>query len=273
MWPFKRKTAPNQPRRSTQYDVLVPPDRVPVPWSDDISDLSVMRHHTIRVLCGMFMGRHTDCQSPHPFCGSATHSNPGRLIAQPINQVDNNDQPVLAIYLCRATESIITAEDEQITPFDGAVSLKHLDNIPYRKMVVNPNADGTYTALYGQILNPVEGNYATGSLDPANEIRHLLCNPEPRHTKWEYYERQIPDGDTIPEYRCLIVHGECWVVEADPEHGIAQQVAGLTITDDPEHNFGIHSRPNARYTTTPDDDSELAKVIRENCPIIGVGKG
>ncbi len=215
------------------------------------------------------MNRHSECRSPHPFCGNV-HAEPARLIAQPVNQVNPDGVPVLAIYLSRATESIAPADGEQIEPFNGAVSLRYIEKIPYRKMVVNLNADGTYTAYYGPILNPVEGNYATGSIDP-DAARALLCDPKPQHARWEYWESKLSNPEFYPEYRCLIVHGQCWVVEADLSQGLVQQVAGLEIIDHPDHNFGIHSCPNAMYSTNPNDDSEYAKVIRENCPVIGIG--
>ena len=266
MWPFKRRSTPKQPSRSARSDLLFPPDHYRIPWSDDITDLAVLKYHTVRVLSGMFMNRHTECRPPHPFCGNFINTSPARLIAQPVNQI-GPDGPILAIYTSRATESITPAEGGQITPFDGATSLRRIESVPYRKLVVNPNADGTYTALRGPILNPVEGDYATGSIDP-DAARALLCDPEPQHARWEYWESELSDPEFYPEYRCLIVHGQCWVVEADLNQGLCQQVAGLEITDHPEHNFGIHARPHAMYSTNPSDDSEYAKVIRENLPVI-----
>ena len=267
MWPFKRKCEPKQSRRSARSDVLFPPDRFTVSFSDDITDMDVLKRHAVRALCGMFMDRHSACRSPHPFCGNV-HAEPAKLIAIPVNQNNADGTPVLAIYLSRATESIAPAAGEQITPFDGTVSLQYIEKIPHRKMVVWPNNDGTYTAYYGPILNPVEGYYATGSIDQ-DAVRLLLCDPEPKHARWEYWPSELSNDEYYPEYRCLIVHGQCWVVEADLNQGLVQQVAGLEITDHPGHNFGIHSRPNMLYSTNPRDNSEYAKVIRENCPVIG----
>ena len=39
----------------------------------EASDFALLRHHALRVLCGALMDRHTDCRSPHPFCGQVGH--------------------------------------------------------------------------------------------------------------------------------------------------------------------------------------------------------
>ena len=155
-----------------------------------------------------------------------------------------------------------------MTRLDGAISLTYLDSVPHRKLVVSPTNDGIYLASYGSILNPVERNYTTGSVDP-DGVRTLLCNPEPKHAKWQYWESRLSDAEFLPEYRCILVHGQCWVVEVDVDTGRAQQVAGLDVIDDPDHNFGIHSRQDVVYSTSMTDDSEYARVIRENTVPVG----
>ncbi len=256
MWPFKRKTTPKQ-------QPFQPERKTPVPFSDDLSDPFVLRHHALRALCGALMDRHSECRSPHPFCGNIT-AHVTQLIANAVEQVSPYG-PVLAIYTSKAVDNLEYTPGQPREPLDGAVSLEYAENIPGRKLVVNPNTDGTYTALYGPILDPVEGHYATGSID-GNAARTLNCNPEPQHTKWQYWERKLPGVDIVPEYRCLCVHGSWWIVEADRSHGLVQHVASLEVADNPEHNFGIHSRQHAMYVTDPWDDSEYAKVIRENLP-------
>ena len=80
-----------------------------------------------------------------------------------------------------------------------------------RKLVVSPSQGGT-SAMYGPILNPVEGDYSTASIDPAN-ARTLNCNPEPRHCRRKYWERGLNRGDwRVPRFHCLQVHGE-WFVD------------------------------------------------------------
>ena len=263
-WPFKRhrETAPVGPSPTRGLG------RVGVPFTDDISDPAVLRHHAVRALSGAIMGRHSQCLSPHPFCGDISQQ-AVMLIADAVRQIGPGDHSVLAIYLSRATESAKRMENAPIDPLDGAISLTYLDNVPHRKLVVSPTNDGIYIASYGSILNPVERNYTTGSVDP-NGVRSLVCDPEPKHAKWQYWKSGLSDAEFLPEYRCIIVHGQCWVVEADPGRGLVQQVAGLDVVDDPDHNFGIHSRRDVVYATNPTDDSEYAKVIRENCPVIGV---
>ena len=257
VWPFKRhrESKPTATRGQS-------PARFGIPFTDDISDPTVLRRHAVRALCGAIMGRHSGCRSPHPFCGDISQQ-VVMLMADAVNQIDPDGRPVLAIYLSRATESTKPPEDGMIDPLDGAVSLTYTESVPFRKMVVSPTNDGIYLAHYGPILNPVERNYTTGSVDP-NAARTLVCDPEPRHARWQYWESELSDGDFLPEYHCIVVHGQCWVVEADPPRGLAQQVAGLEIADDPHHNFGIHSRRDVVYATDPTDESEYAKVIREN---------
>ena len=347
MWPFKRNSAAKQqPLRQ---------DRVAVPFSSDIADLPVLKYHAVRALCGVFMDRHSSCQSPHPFCGDIS-ANVVQLIANAVQQV-SPDGPVIAIYLSKAVNRPIPSMDELIDPWEAVVSLDYADKTPYRKLVVCPvsnsnyymathgpilnpvegdyatgridpnatrtiysnpeprhtrwqywecelfNEDGPVIAIYiihgeavvsldyadktpyrklvvcpvsnsnyymathGPILNPVEGDYATGRIDP-NATRTIYSNPEPRHTRWQYWECELFNEDIIPEFRCLMVHGEWWIVDADREQGLVQQVAALSVADDPEHNFGIHAREGAVYMTDPRDNSEYAKVIRENCPVM-----
>ena len=124
---------------------------------------------------------------------------------------------------------------------------------------------GAYQAMYGPILNPVEGDYSTGSIDPAN-ARPINCNPEPRHCRWQYWESGLTKGDwLVPRFHCLQVSGEWWVVEVAGAHGMAQQVAALDFADNPEHNFGIHEKKEGTiYLNRTDPESEYSKVLREN---------
>ena len=260
-WPFKRRREPAPAERSPSTT------RIGVPFTDDISDPATLRHHAVRALSGVIMSRHSQCRSPHPFCGDISQQ-AVMLIADAVRQVGPDGHSVLAIYLSRATESAKPTETEPIDPLDGAISLTYLDSVPHRKLVVSPTNDGIYLASYGSILNPVERNYTTGSVDP-DGVRTLLCNPEPKHAKWQYWESRLSDAEFLPEYRCILVHGQCWVVEVDVDTGRAQQVAGLDVIDDPDHNFGIHSRQDVVYSTSMTDDSEYARVIRENTVPVG----
>ena len=121
---------------------------------------------------------------------------------------------------------------------------------PNRKLVVYPPEGGTHQAMYGPILNPVEGDYSTGSIDPDNG-RPLNCNPD----------------SLVPRFHCLQVFGEWWVVDVDRTRGLAQQVAALDFADNPEHNFGIHEKKEPTiYVNRMDPASEFSKVLRENLP-------
>ena len=254
MWPFKSNSTKKQQ------------GLVAVPFPPDIADLPVLKYHAVRALCGVFMDRHSNCKSPHPFCGDIS-TTVVQLIANAVHQ-DSPNGPIMAIYLSKAVHPA-PPEGEQIHPLDAAISIDYAEEIPYRKLVVMPVSNSNYyIASHGPILNPVEGNYVTGRIDP-NATRTFYANPEPPHTKWQYWECELLNENITPEFRCLMVHGECWVVDADRVQGLVQQVAGLSMADNPEHNFGIFARENVIYTTNPRDNSEYAKVIRENCPVIG----
>ena len=257
MWPFKRSSAAKQ--QPLQQG------RVAVPFPPDIADLPVLKYHMVRALCSVFMSRHSGCRSPHPFCGDI-NATVVQLIANAVQQVNENDgTPLLAIYLSKAVHSRAFPKGELIDPWESVLSLGYAEETPHRKLVVRPTNDGTYFADYGPILNPVEGDYATGRID-LNAVRILHCDPEPRHTKWQYWECELLNENITPEFHCLMVRGEWWIVDTDREQGLVQQVAALSVADDPEHNFGIHARENTFYGTDPRDDSEYAKVIRENLP-------
>ena len=255
MWPFRRSSAAKQ--QPLQQG------RVAVPFPPNIADLPVLKYHAVRALCGVFMDRHSNCKSPHPFCGDIS-TTVVQLIANAVQQ-DSSDGPIMAIYLSKAVHPA-PPEGEQIHPLDAAISIDYAEEIPYRKLVVLPVSNSNYyIATHGPILNPVEGDYATGRIDHSAACT-LYSDPEPRHTKWQYWECELLNEDIIPEFRCLMVHGECWVVDADREQGLVQQVARLSVADSPEHNFGIHAREGAIYATDPRDNSEYTKVIRENLP-------
>ena len=219
-------------------------------FGGDIEDGTRLRHHAVRALCGVLMDRHTACRSPHPFCGTRGHRKNGEapqlLIADAIPQrspASTGCADLIGVYLCRASGGEGTEEEEDIMKF--VAGLIPADPVPNRKLVVYAPQNGTYQVMYGSILNPVEGDYSTGSIDPAN-ARQLNGNPEPRHCRWRYWDSDLPQKSLsgewlVPRFHCMQVFGEWWIVEIGS--GLAQQVAALDFADNPEHNFGIHSRP------------------------------
>ena len=146
---------------------------------------------------------------------------------------------LIGIYLCPATAEFNSEGSQDI--MDWIARMVPTQPAPNRKMAVSRPEDGVYQALYGPVLNTVEWDYSTGSIDPANS-RPLRCDPEPNHCRWQYWESGLNRGDwLVPRFHCLQVFGEWWIVEVDRARGDAQQVAALDFADNPEHNFGIHS--------------------------------
>ena len=107
---------------------------------------------------------------------------------------------------------------------------------PVRKAVVQPVSDGTYIARYGQIANPTEGDYSSGRLDTSQPVIPYRCNPEPDWAQWRYWESGITKNQTaVPEFLCLRLRREWWILDRDMEQGMIQQVAALTVADNPDH--------------------------------------
>ena len=120
----------------------------------------------------------------------------------------------------------------------------------------------------GSITNLVEGDFSTGRVD-GESMRTLNSIPEPAHAKWEYWESVITEGQrVIPEFHCLQVYGEWWIVDADRERGMSCQVAALEFADNPEHNWGIHRPDRSGLYVNPNNGSEYSKMLNENLPLI-----
>ncbi len=256
LWPFGRKKTPARP------EVTV------VPFPPELEDLPVLKYHGLRALCGWFMDRHSECVSPHPWCRQPPGEGIMQLIAHVIPQVwEDGDGLLLAIYFTRAKGSELDQNSsEEVDPLQYTVDMTYAEASPSRKLVVHMASDGTYVGNYGPILNPVEGDYSTGRLDQEADVRTFYCDPEPAGIKYQYWDTKLSaEQNVVPEFHCLRLRGEWWVVDFDRERGLAQQVAAISVMDNPKHNFGIHSEQNknATYLTT-DDGSEFSKVVREN---------
>ena len=241
-WKKSKADAANTPKNVLEPDV-------PTSFGGNLGDFTVLRHHAIRALCGALMNRHTACKSPHPFCGHPGHRQngdlPTMLIAEAIPQRHHGHSSVdlIGIYLCQASAAESGEEQEDIMRY--ITRMIPADSVPNRKLVVSPSQAGVYPAMYGPIVNPVEGDYSTGSIDPTH-ARPISCNPEPRHCRWRYWDSSLTMGDwLVPRFHCLQVFGEWWVVDVDKTRGTAQQVAALDLADNPQHNFGIHQRTGA----------------------------
>ena len=159
------------------------------------------------------------------------------LTAQAIPQMTPSGEDLIGIYLCKASAVEGTEEEADIMRF---ITRMAPEPVPSRKLVVSPPQGGTYQALHGPILNPIEGDYSTGRVDHANAIP-TNCNPEPRHCRWQYWESALTKGDwLVPSFHCVQVFSEWWVVDIDRKRRMAQQVAALDFADNPEHNLGLH---------------------------------
>ena len=143
----------------------------------------------------------------------------------------------MALYLCRAATTASYAEtDNSIDPPQYTASLAPRGNVPTSKALINLLSDGTYRGQLGSIANPVEGDYSTGRLNRQAPTTLLHLDPEPSHAKWEYFESQLTEGQAVvPEFHCLMLRGEWWVVDIDRARGMYQQVAALEFADNPNH--------------------------------------
>ena len=230
----------SKPDPATGDKTTTAPASASASFDGDLGDFKVLRHHAARALCGAIMDRHTACKSPHPFCGPGHRQNgdtPRSLIAEVVpqgtGQTENAD--LIGIYLCPASTEFDSGGNQDI--MDWIIRMAPTQPTPSRKLSIAPPANGVYQALYGPVLNTVEGDYSTGNID-INDSRTLWCDPEPKHCRWHYWESELDRGDwLVPRFHCLQVFGEWWIVEVDRARWAAQQVAALDFADDPEHNF------------------------------------
>ena len=262
-WPFRnRQSGPEPMQPGTE-------GREVIPFPLGIAALAECKRHGLRALCGVMMNRHTACRSPHPFCGEHVHrvngDTPTQFIAHVIPQEDaTSDDLLVAVYLSRAKGPEV-ATDEPIDPAKYAVALTYLDATPNRKLVTALANDGTYVVQYGPIANPANGDYSTGRLDQVQARTIYDCNPEPAYARYQYWESEVSEGQiSIPEFHCLQLFGEWWIMDIDRERRLVQQVAALTVTDNPDHNGGVHKLGPHRGIYSMPLDSELAKVLNEN---------
>ena len=218
-----------------------PPDRPTIsPFPGSLEDTETLKYHGIRALCGMLMDRHDDCPYAHPFCGPHVHRQGGdvasRFIAHiiPQGRESSSEADIVAIYFCKTVNGLPVAEEYD--PLEFTRHMRCAETTPSRKMTAQLVSDGSYYVRYGEILNPTEGDHSTGRLNQETAVE-LRGVPEPAHTRWEYYDPQIASGPLriVPEVHCLQIFGEWWIVDVDRERGARQQVAALTVANNPHH--------------------------------------
>ena len=144
------------------------------------------------------------------------------------------NEPVLALYFSKAEDPSDSQVDDIVR--EWAPRIRYAEAIPHRKAVVSLLDNGSYYAEYGPIANPTEGDYSTGVLDREDWILPFYCEPEPTYARWRYWESEMPPGQkVVPEFRCLQLRGEWWIVDIDRERGMVQQVAALAVAENPNH--------------------------------------
>ena len=230
MWPFRKKPEKSQPE--VKFVSFIS------------SDLSYAKIHALRALCGLLMDRHSSC-TICPFCGS--HDGTHQLIVHADMQTDAaTNEPLLALYFCKAT--LPTDGPDPASIEEWAPLLTYAESVPTRKAVVKLLDNGTYYAEYGPIANPVDGDYSTGMLDRSEWTLSFFCDPEPPYARWQYWESQMQPGQrVVPEFRCLQANGEWWIVDIDRERRMVQQVAAMTLADNPDH-LAYRSIPDGQGT-------------------------
>ena len=202
-------------------------------------ELPYIKEHGLRALCGLLMDRHSAC-TVCPFCG---HHDPNddsadvvQLIVHVEGQIDaNTGEHLVALYFSKAVLPVI--EEGIIDPVsDWGARVTYAEDVPSRKAVVNLLDSGAYHAQYGPIDNPTSGDHSSGALDRMGWTLAFHCDPEPSYTKWQYWESSItPEQRVVPEFLCLRLHGEWWIIDRDRERRMVQQVAALTVANNPDH--------------------------------------
>ena len=250
LWPFRRRpksTVHSMPiYRETSFsgDIYVstsdPEGPQTVPFPHDTFQLPNAKRHGLRALCGLLADRHSSCRLDHPFCGPPPDSDGDNLqaIVHATSQQDaNSGDPVMALYLTQAevAEEYLTAT-EPVDPLEFVARLRPHTKLPSSKLVVNLLNNGCYTAEYGRIENPTEFDYSTGRLDRSFQTQRLYLDPEPAHVKWWY--RDDPKANeqvVVPEFHCMMLRNEWWIVDVDRQRKIYGQMAYVDFADNPDH--------------------------------------
>ena len=195
--------------------------------------LSYAKHHGLRALCGLLMDRHSAC-TVCPFCGSADDIM--QLIVHVEMQTEaRTGQPLLALYFCKAADPSDSQVDSIVE--EWAPRLTYAEEVPSRKAVVQLLDNGAYRAEYGPIANPTKGNYSTGALDRGEWALYFHCDPEPVHTRWQYWESTIThEQQVVPGFCCLRLRSGWWIIDRDRERRMVQQLAAISVTDNPNQD-------------------------------------
>ena len=195
------------------------------------SELPYIKHHALRALCGLLMDRHTACQVC-PFCGN--DDDPMELIVKAESQVaEQSGNPLIALYFNKVAP---LQGDGMDVVNDWAPNVTYGEKTAFRKVVVNLLDNGNYYAQYGPIVNAVDGDHSSGLLDRSQWQLNFYCAPEPAFAMWRYWDSVLTaKQSTVPEFLCLRIRGEWWVIDRDIRQGAVQQVAALAVANNPSH--------------------------------------
>ena len=197
------------------------------------AQLSDAKHHGLRALSGLLMDRHSAC-TLCPFCGNP--DDVMQLIVRVEMQTEaTTGNPLLALYSCNATDPSDSHVDSIVE--EWAPRLTYAEAVPSRKAVVQLLDNGAYYAEYGPIANPTKGDYSTGQLNREEWTLYFHCDPEPAYTRWQYWESSIThEQQIVPEFCCLRLRREWWIIDRDRERRMVQLVAAITVADSPNHS-------------------------------------
>ena len=111
-WFAKRLAQKSEQITGMEYTTpQMPRQRAGAPASfGNLDEFAVLRHHTLRALCGALMDRHSECERQHPFCGPGHHQDggePTQLVAKAVPQrsgITGND--LVGVYVFQARSAV-----------------------------------------------------------------------------------------------------------------------------------------------------------------------
>ena len=225
---FRKQPSPrafeDQPGRPIRGDTVIPFESENLPY---------IKHHGIRVLCGLLMDRNSEC-SLCPFCGDSEPMT--TMLVSIIAQTDAaSGSPLVALYFSKTTD--VRGSNMEVVR-DWATRVGYAGPTPSREAIVELLDNGSYHALYGHFANLTAGDCSSGALYHSQPGIAFRCDPEPDFTRRQCWESLITEGQaTLPELACIPLRGEWRMVDRDRERGMVRQVAARSVEDNPNHSI------------------------------------